>query len=209
MEKIQQQELVRPTSSNGSNFFTCEICVQIVPVNKQFKSMEMSGCLHPYCTDCVAKYIQEKVIEHNRSEIKCANTDCNIMLDASLCQSALLSKSSKILLDSSKGGLGYGRSYCPFRDCSELILNECVRISPSTNNNSNSTSRTTKSNCPNCKKLFCFHCVEPLFATTVEGRRNVYVATTLSALYSLFCWRYLQSPLLSGFFIIYTKKKES
>ncbi|KAI3891576.1 hypothetical protein MKX03_033123 [Papaver bracteatum] len=171
MEKIQQQELVRPTSSNGPNFFTCEICVQILPVNRQFKSMEMSGCLHPYCTDCVAKYIQEKVIEDNMFEIKCANTDCNIMLNASLCQSALpkgvfekwcrLLCESVVLLDSSKGGLAYGRSYCPFRECSELILNECVRTSPSTSNNNDSTSKLTKSNCPNCKKLFCFHCMVP------------------------------------------------
>ncbi|KAI3932794.1 hypothetical protein MKW92_036239 [Papaver armeniacum] len=147
MEKIQQQELERPTSSNGRSFFTCEIRVQIVPVNRQFKSREMSGCLHPYCTDCVAKYIQEKVIEHNMSEIKCANPDCNVILDASLCQSALPSGvfekwcrvlcESVVLLDSSKGGVAHGRSYCPFRDCSELILNECVRISASTITKSN------------------------------------------------------------------------
>ncbi|KAI3932796.1 hypothetical protein MKW92_036241 [Papaver armeniacum] len=163
MEEIQLQEHdSSTTSSNGRNFFACEICVQIVPLNRQFKSMEMSGCLHPYCTDCVAKYIQEKVIEHNMSEIKCANPDCNVMLDASLCQSALpkgvfekwcrVLCESVVLLDSSKGGLAYGRSYCPFRDCSELILNECVRISAST---------ITISNCPNCKKLLCFHCMVP------------------------------------------------
>ncbi|KAI3932795.1 hypothetical protein MKW92_036240 [Papaver armeniacum] len=152
MEEIQQQELESSTtSSNGCNFFTCEICVQIVPVNRQFKSMEMSGCLHPYCTDCVAKYIQEKVIEHNMSEIKCANPDCNVMLDASLCQSSLPNGvfekwcrvlcEAVVLLESSKGGVALGRSYCPYRDSSELILNE--------------------SNCPNCKQLFCFHCMIP------------------------------------------------
>ncbi|KAI3923699.1 hypothetical protein MKW98_011329 [Papaver atlanticum] len=170
MEKIQQQDLERPTSSNGRTFFTCEICVQIVLVNRQFKSMEMRGCLHTYCTDCVAKYIQQKVIKHNMSEIKCANPDCNVILDASLCQSALPNRvfekwcrvlcESLVLLDSSKGGVAYGRSYCPFRDCSELILNECVRIAPSTSNN-NCTSKITASNCPNCKKLFCFHCMVP------------------------------------------------
>ncbi|XP_026410977.1 uncharacterized protein LOC113306232 [Papaver somniferum] len=52
MEEIQLQELESSTtSSNGrSNIFTCEICVEIVPVDRQFKSMEMSRCLHPYCT---------------------------------------------------------------------------------------------------------------------------------------------------------------
>lgn len=167
MEEIQLQELeISTTSGNGPNCFTCEICVQIVPVNRQFKSMEMIGCLHPYCTDCVAKYIQEKVIEYNMSEIKCANPDCNVILDASLCQSALPNGvfekwcrvlcESAVLLDSSKGGIAYGRSYCPSRDCSELILNECVRASASTSSNN-----ITASNCPNCKNLFCFHCMVP------------------------------------------------
>ncbi|KAI3891574.1 hypothetical protein MKX03_033121 [Papaver bracteatum] len=164
MEKIQQKDLERPTSSNGRTFFTCEICVQIVPVNRQFNSMEMSGCLHPYCTDCVAKYIQEKVIQHNMSEIKCANW-CRV-----LCESL-------VLLDSSKGGVAYGRSYCPFRDCSELILNECVRIAPSTSNNNCTSNKITASNCPNCKKLFCFHCMvsfnDVLFMEMVKRKRLV------------------------------------
>ncbi|KAI3952897.1 hypothetical protein MKW92_035417 [Papaver armeniacum] len=174
MEEIQLQEHdSSTTSSNGRNFFTCEICVQI-----------MSGCLHPYCTDCVAKYIQEKVIEHNMSEIKCANPDCNVIFGRFLKWCRVLCE-SVVLLDSSKGGLAYGRSYCPFRDCSELILND----------NGGSIS-----NCPNCKKLLCFHywCdvqivsvmlsitevvlpsnagVKPNFATAVEVR-YVYASTS-------------------------------
>ncbi|KAI3840104.1 hypothetical protein MKX03_003560 [Papaver bracteatum] len=155
MEEIELQELESSTSSNG---FTCEICVEIVPVSRQFKSMEMSGCLHPYCTDFFEKW-------------------CRV-----LCESL-------VLLDSTKGGLAYGRCYCPHRDCSELILSECVR-----------TSRITISNCPNCKKLLCFRYlydvqiasvmlnttevvfpsnagVKPNFATNVEGR-DVYASAT-------------------------------
>ncbi|KAI3923673.1 hypothetical protein MKW98_011303, partial [Papaver atlanticum] len=168
------------------------------PVDKQFKGMEMSGCLHPYCTDCVAKYIQEKVIEHNMSEIKCANTNCNVMLDASLCQSALPNGvfekwcrvlcESVVLLDSSKGGVAHGRSYCPYRDCSELILNECVRISASTNSNSTSN-KITISNCPNCKKLFCFHCMVP-WTENHQCRRH----ESIIDIETMFCsWRWLRT----------------
>ncbi|KAI3977325.1 hypothetical protein MKX01_000238 [Papaver californicum] len=192
MEETQQQEPDSSASSDGPNFFTCEICVEIVQVNSQFKSMEMSGSLHLI------------VIEHNISEIKCPNPDCNVMLDASLCQSALPNKvfekwccvlcESAVLLESSKGGLAYRRSYCPFRDFSELILNDCVRTSPSTNNN-NTSNKITISNCPNCKKLFCFHywnnvqiatrsCVKPDFATTVEGR-DVYASTAGASVCSI------------------------
>ncbi|MCL7036907.1 hypothetical protein MKW94_001548 [Papaver nudicaule] len=183
METIQQQQLeITIVNDDAHNFFTCEICVQLVPVNQQFKSMETSGCLHPYCTGCVAKYIEGKVTEHNTSEIKCPNTNCNVLLDASLCLSALPDKvfvkwcrvlcESVALSDASKGGLAYGRSYCPFRNCSELILNECVRISPSTNDNNNSASKITMSSCPNCKELFCFHCMVPWKENHRCGRRH-------------------------------------
>ncbi|KAI3896045.1 hypothetical protein MKX03_031989 [Papaver bracteatum] len=167
---MQQKNPRKPTSASrdGSGFFTCEISVETVPTKRKFKNMEMSGCLHPYCTNCVAVYIQAKLVEHNISEIKCPNIDCNVLLDTSLCQSALPKKvfenwcrvlcESAVLMDSSKGGLAHGRSYCPYRDCSELVLNECVRMSRPSNNTS---AGITKSNCPNCKKLFCFQCMVP------------------------------------------------
>ncbi|KAI3923670.1 hypothetical protein MKW98_011300 [Papaver atlanticum] len=225
MEEIQLQELESSTSSNGHNFFTCEICVQLVPVDRQFKSMEMSGCLHPYCNNCVAKYIREKVIEHNMPEIKCANPDCNVMLDASLCQSALPKRvfekwcrvlcESVVLLDSSEGGLAHGRSYCPYRDCSELILYECVRISASTNSNSTSN-KITRSNLT----MFCSWRwlssrdwydvqiasvmlsvtgvvlssnagVKPNFATNVEGRHvNASTPGAIVCSYCSYCLSY-------------------
>ncbi|KAI3896044.1 hypothetical protein MKX03_031988 [Papaver bracteatum] len=166
MELTQPQNLEIPTFSNDKHFFACEICAETVPMNRKFKNMEMKGCLHPYCTDCVAKYIEAKVIQYNISEIKCPSTDCNIILDASLCQSVLPKTvfeqwcrvlcESAVFVDSSKGGLAYGRSYCPYGDCSELVLNECVRISSSSNDTT-----LSRSTCPNCKRLFCFHCMIP------------------------------------------------
>ncbi|MCL7043006.1 hypothetical protein MKW94_008612 [Papaver nudicaule] len=135
-------------------FFTCEICAELVPLKAKFKNMQiMNGCAHNYCTRCIAKYI----------EIKCPSTYCGVVLDTLSCRSIVSEVvfekwcrahcESAVLLQSSKGGFAYGRSYCPYRDCSELILNECVET--------NSTTKVTKSNCPNCKKLFCFHCMVP------------------------------------------------
>ncbi|KAI3882712.1 hypothetical protein MKX03_014476, partial [Papaver bracteatum] len=45
---------------DGSSF-TCEICVENVPLNAKFKNV----CFHNYCTDCIAKYIQVKVSQDN------------------------------------------------------------------------------------------------------------------------------------------------
>ncbi|MCL7039717.1 hypothetical protein MKW94_004483 [Papaver nudicaule] len=131
----------------------------------------MDGCLHLYCTDCIIKYIEVKVIHDNMSEIKCPNGNCTVFLDALSCRSILPALvfekwcrvlcESAVLTKSSKGGLAYGRSYCPFRECSELVLNECVTTIASSSTSTSSTSTITKSTCPNCKKIFCFHCMVP------------------------------------------------
>ncbi|MCL7043290.1 hypothetical protein MKW94_019142, partial [Papaver nudicaule] len=118
--------------------------------------MEASGCSHPYCTDCVAKYIETKVSHSNMSDIKCPNTNCSVLLDALSCRSILSKKvfekwcrvlcESAVLLDASKGGFVHGRSFCPNRKCSELILNECE----------GNKSSLKRSECPHCKQVFCF-----------------------------------------------------
>ncbi|MCL7025662.1 hypothetical protein MKW94_024173 [Papaver nudicaule] len=151
---------IHNSSSNSSitdNFFTCEICIEPVLLSQKFNNMEMDGCVHPYCTDCIVKYIEVKVIHDNESEIKCPNSDCTVFLNPLSCQLILpvstFEKWSRVLcesavfMESSKGGFAYGRSYCPFRECSELVLNECFYH--------------YKINCPNCKKIFCFHCMVP------------------------------------------------
>ncbi|KAI3907944.1 hypothetical protein MKW98_003589 [Papaver atlanticum] len=147
---------------NNNSFFTCEICVELVPLNSKFENID-TICSHNYCKNCIAKYIQVKVSQDNMSQIKCPNANCSVVLDTLSCRSILSENvfekwcrvhcESAVLLESSKGGFAYGRSYCPYRDCSELVLNECVET--------NGSNKVTKSNCPNCKKLFCFHCMVP------------------------------------------------
>ncbi|OVA07499.1 zinc finger protein [Macleaya cordata] len=165
MNSKKEADIINNDSSSSNLFFTCEICIEPVPMNQKFKNMEMNGCTHPFCTDCIAKYIQVKVEENNASEIKCPDTNCNVVFDTLSCRSILGTKvfdkwchmlcESMVLLASSRGGFAHGRAYCPFKDCSELVLNECVRSS------STIRRRITRSMCPNCKKLFCFHCMVP------------------------------------------------
>lgn len=133
-------------------------------MNAKFKNMEATGCFHQYCTDCVAKYIETKVIHENISVIKCPNTSCSILLDALSCRPILPKKvfekwchvlcESAVLLDASKGGFVHGRCFCPNRKCSELILNECVETETT-------ESMVKRSECPNCKEVFCFSCMVP------------------------------------------------
>ncbi|KAI3839964.1 hypothetical protein MKX03_020452 [Papaver bracteatum] len=160
------------SSSNSSvtdNYFTCEICIEPVLLDQKFKNMEMDGCLHSYYTDCIVKYIEVKVSHDNVSEIKCPGRNCSVLLNIFSCRS-ILSKSvfekwcrvlceSVVLTESSKGGFAYGRSYCPFRECSESVLNEYVKTIASSS--TSTSSNITKSTCPNCKKILCFHCMVP------------------------------------------------
>ncbi|KAI3854581.1 hypothetical protein MKW92_023978 [Papaver armeniacum] len=166
--EITDQNLEKSPSSNSptddsssnstiitDNYFTCEICIEPVLLSQKFKNMEMDACL---------------IVSHdNLSEINCPDTNCSVFLDILTCCS-ILPKSvfekwcrvlceSSVLMESSKGGFAYGRSYCPFRDCSELVLNECVKITASSS--TSTSSNITKSTCPNCKKIFCFHCMVP------------------------------------------------
>ncbi|KAI3865206.1 hypothetical protein MKX03_006162 [Papaver bracteatum] len=148
-------------SSSSNNNFTCEICREPVQLEEKFRSMEARGCFHPYCIDCVAKYIETRVIHDNMSEIKCPNTDCSVLLDALSCRSMLSKEAfekwchvlceSIVLVDASKGRFVYGRCFCPNLKCSELILNECVETK----------SMLKRSGCPNCKEVFCFSCMVP------------------------------------------------
>ncbi|KAI3919093.1 hypothetical protein MKW98_016646 [Papaver atlanticum] len=166
METMHQtfNKLFKSSNHNNathSNYFTCEICTESVLLDEKFKNMEASGCFHPYCTDCVAKYIEIKVVHNNMSDIKCPNTNCFVFWDALSCRSILSKKvfekwcrvlcQSAVLLDASKGGFVHGRCFCPNPKCSELILNECVETK----------SMVKRSECPNCKQVFCFSCMVP------------------------------------------------
>ncbi|KAI3994951.1 hypothetical protein MKX01_038234, partial [Papaver californicum] len=129
METIHQtfNKLFKPSyhdnATSSGSYFTCEICTE-----------PAGGCFHPYCTDCVAKYIETNVIHNNMSDIKCPDTDCSIIMDALSFRSILPKKVfencrdrgslKQGTFDASKGGFVHGRCFYPNRKCSEMILNE-------------------------------------------------------------------------------------
>lgn len=132
--------------------FTCEICIEPVPSDKRFKANR--SCNHrSYCLDCVAKYIQVKLVEYNVSEIKCPGLECDQLLDPLSCCAILpqdvFVRWCDVLCESALSQRQ--KVYCPFRDCSNLILNECG-------------GKIRKTMCPNCKKWMCFQCELPWHA---------------------------------------------
>ncbi|XP_076940898.1 E3 ubiquitin-protein ligase RSL1-like [Bidens hawaiensis] len=148
VNKKPQQELELQDSS--STTFTCEICIEPVTLpNTKFNNNNL--CTHPFCTNCIIKYIQVK-LQDNVSDIKCPALDCHHSLDPVSCRPKvthqLFDKWCDVLCDSVV--LGLDRVYCPNSDCSALIINEC-----------GGGSKLKRCACPNCKKPFCFRCKIP------------------------------------------------
>ncbi|PWA84716.1 IBR domain, Zinc finger, RING/FYVE/PHD-type, E3 ubiquitin ligase RBR family [Artemisia annua] len=129
--------------------FTCEICIEPVTLpNKRFENSNL--CSHPFCTDCMIKYIQVK-LDDNVADIKCPSLSCENSLDPLSCRNKVarevFTKWCDVLLE--KTLLGFDRVYCPNRECSVLVVNEC---------GGGGSGGLKRCVCPNCKKAFCFRC---------------------------------------------------
>lgn len=137
-DNLQQEE----DADHGN--FTCEICFEPMSATKKFK--KSNHCAHPFCQDCIAKYIQVK-LEDFTATIQCPGLNCQQALDPLSC-TAIISQSvfakwCDVLCDNYF--LGFERSFCPNRNCRELVVNECGGT-------------VKKCKCPHCKRLFCFQC---------------------------------------------------
>ncbi|PHT93501.1 hypothetical protein T459_01383, partial [Capsicum annuum] len=141
--------------------FSCEICMEpMLLASKKFKNQ--NRCIHPFCIDCIVKYISFKV-EDNVVEIRCPSLNCNNFLDPIFCRNLvgpeLFVKWSDKLCESYV--LGLTHCYCPNKNCSILILDECG-------------GNAKQSQCPNCKRFFCFQCKLPWHAGfKCEERREL------------------------------------
>lgn len=137
-------------STSRTRNSTCEICIE--PMS--FSEKKFTPCDHPFCSDCMIKYIDAK-LEDNISEIPCPALGCKQLLDPLTCQNLiaphLFLRWCDVLCESAVMSLE--RSYCPNRNCSALVVNECRR-----------GKAVKKTTCPNCKRIFCFQCMLPWHA---------------------------------------------
>ncbi|XP_009782236.1 E3 ubiquitin-protein ligase RSL1-like [Nicotiana tabacum] len=150
-ELNQAQEIAVTELPDEHQNFTCEICIEPMSLpDRKFKNQ--NRCVHPFCIDCIEKYISVK-LEDNIGDIPCPSLNCSQFLDPISCRNLLgphlFVKWCDVLGESSV--LGLAQCYCPNRNCSALILNECGE-------------NAKRSKCPNCKRLFCFRCKLPWHA---------------------------------------------
>ncbi|OIT20369.1 PREDICTED: probable E3 ubiquitin-protein ligase RNF217 [Nicotiana attenuata] len=150
-EQNQEHELQVTELPGEPQNFTCEICIEpmLLP-NKKFKNQNL--CVHPFCTDCIIKYITVK-LDDNIGDIPCPSLNCKNFLDPISCRNLvgpeLFVKWCDVFYESAV--LGLAHCYCPNQNCSVLILDECG-------------GNAKRSKCPNCKSLFCFQCKLPWHA---------------------------------------------
>ncbi|PIA50524.1 hypothetical protein AQUCO_01300932v1 [Aquilegia coerulea] len=149
---IESQQQQQEEEQDDTSSFDCAICLNYVSSKRRFTNE--NRCLaHSYCLDCIQNHIQAKLDDYNIAEIKCPALDCNEVLDPLVCRSVLsprvFEKWCDKLCESTLTQCQ--KAYCPLQNCSTLILNECE-------------ASVTKSNCPVCKRVFCFNCERPWHA---------------------------------------------
>lgn len=127
----------------------CGICVEPKPLDKSFN---INGCTHSFCTDCMVKYVASK-LQENFTCIQCPVSNCNGLLEPEYCcailPSEVFERWGNALCESSI--LGSQKFYCPFKDCSALLVNDGEEI-------------VAQSECPNCWRLFCAQCKTSWYA---------------------------------------------
>ncbi|CAL0320224.1 unnamed protein product [Lupinus luteus] len=128
--------------------FICQICFETKSLRD---SLSIEGCTHFYCTNCILKYIVSK-LQDNVLKLVCPEKGCNGVLNPHYLRPYLPSKvlvwwenalSESVIPESVK-------FYCPFNDCSALLINDC---------NKGVVIRDSK--CPHCERSICVQCRAP------------------------------------------------
>ncbi|XP_059670774.1 uncharacterized protein LOC132316284 [Cornus florida] len=150
VQKIQRNQK-RPLEEEESkedetSTFTCEICIEPMLSSSTKKFKNNNKCVHPFCTDCMIKYIHQLKVEESVANVPFPALNYEQLLDHLCCRSMipakLFHKWCDVLCESAI--LGLERCYYPNRNCSALVVNECG-------------GNVKRSECPNCKRMFCFH----------------------------------------------------
>lgn len=131
------------SSSIKSEAF-CKICMEFAPASAMFLN---TNCSHAFCRDCLRKYISTK-IQVNISTVKCPEESCVGLLEPEHCQEIIPKDVFERWGDALCEAMILGSnnfSYCPFKDCSALML-------------ADRELGVAKHKCPSCGRMFCAKC---------------------------------------------------
>ncbi|XAR51295.1 Ubiquitin--protein ligase [Bertholletia excelsa] len=113
--------------------------------NRKGKSPEAAEPSSSYCTICMDAKPSTEMF--NISMVKCPEPTCKGILQPECFQSVLPLEAFKRWEDalSESWVIGSQKFYCPFRDCSALLVDDGGEV-------------VTASECPNCRRMFCAQC---------------------------------------------------
>ncbi|CAM8966893.1 unnamed protein product [Rhodiola kirilowii] len=154
--KRRNSETICESSSNPRNppaqsqSFVCEICFDPKPLTESFC---IEGCTHVYCKECMSSYVAAK-LQDSVPQIGCPSPGCQGILESHYCREILplevFERWGNILCESVIGESE--KFYCPFKDCSALLLND---------GDTEDVAVITQSECLHCNRLFCAQCKCP------------------------------------------------
>lgn len=129
----------------------CKICLDYMAPSNMHR---VSGaCTHFFCGACLTRYISAK-LQDSISDVKCPEEDCDSVLDPGFLQDMLPKEAFEAwgaALCRSMVLVASDVCYCPFTDCSEIMVDERGGGVP-------------ESECPVCRRLFCARCGVPWHA---------------------------------------------
>ncbi|KAK8584933.1 hypothetical protein V6N13_138876 [Hibiscus sabdariffa] len=146
---MPEQKPRRSAKESGeSSRSYCEICVDRKERHQMFT---IPGCSHSFCVDCISTYVKTRLEQHI-TIIMCPGEDCGVLLELEACRPWLpkevIDRWEDLLCEELLCATA-GRLYCPFKECSVLLLND------------SQGEVIAETECPNCHRLFCAQCNVP------------------------------------------------
>lgn len=133
--------------------FVCGICLDTKLVSKGFKDGKCRLCNHSFCTDCILKYVETLIHRNDLLEMTCPGPNCGIELEPESFRTLLAPEViDRWEITRCESAIRWSeRIYCPFKECSGLLVNEEREV-------------VTSAECPYCHRLFCVQCKVPWHA---------------------------------------------
>ncbi|GJR69096.1 zinc finger, C6HC-type containing protein [Tanacetum coccineum] len=122
----------------------CDICMDTKTESEMFRNTKV--CRHMFCFDCIRGHVAAK-IQENITKVRCPDPNCKGVIGPEACRlivpREVLDRWEDALCESLI--LGAEKFYCPFKDCSALLVDD-------------GGGAVTSSECPHCNRLFCAQC---------------------------------------------------
>ncbi|KAH9305590.1 hypothetical protein KI387_009994 [Taxus chinensis] len=153
---VSSPKRARTAGNEVDHVVLCGICLE-AKQNSEFFDRE--GCSHRFCNDCTAQHVLAK-LQEKLIPISCPEPNCSQTLMPDQCETFLpgetLDMWHLVLVEADIPESQ--RFYCPYKDCSALLVKDVPEFG------SSAGAVINQSECPNCRKLFCAQCVVPWHA---------------------------------------------